>query len=106
MTSRWRRHFIVCFCLGLLAVPIHFIDQALGAGGGGIWISLDFRGVIFWSYVVWLAIEVTLSSVAVRLFPRSRVLGMHIGVMALALILLIVGVFVYGELGRSAISGR
>ena len=50
MKSVWRKHLIICLVLGLLAIPIYFLDRALlGGGGGGNWITLDFRGLIFWS---------------------------------------------------------
>ncbi len=66
MKSRWRKHVIICLSLGLLAVPIYFLDLALLAGGGGgNWITLDFRGLIFWTYITLVAIEVALSSIAV-----------------------------------------
>jgi len=40
MKAVWRKHLIICFVLGLLAIPIYFLDRALlGGGGGGNWIS-------------------------------------------------------------------
>src|SRR5437762_1868623 len=44
MKSVWRKHLIVCFFLGLLAVPIYFLDHAflVPQTGGGNWITLDF----------------------------------------------------------------
>ena len=51
MESIWRKHLIICLFLGLLAVPIYFLDLALTTRGrgSGNWITLDFRGVIFWT---------------------------------------------------------
>jgi hypothetical protein len=106
MTSTWRRHWIVCLCLGLLAVPIYFLDQALAGGGSSGWISLDFRGLIFWTYIAWLAIDIVLSSIAGRLFPRSGTLPIHFGSMLLSAILLVAGVFGYGQLRRQAVSNE
>jgi hypothetical protein len=103
MKSTWRRHWIVCLCLGLLTVPIYFLDQAFAAGGGGGgWITLDFRGLIFWTYIAWLVIDIVLSSIAVRLFPRSGALLIHFGSMLLSVILLVAGVVVYGQMRRLA----
>ena len=65
MTSTWRKHLIICLFLGLLAVPIYFLDLASTLQGGGNWITFDFRGLIFWTYFTLLAIHVTLSSIAV-----------------------------------------
>jgi hypothetical protein len=68
MTSTWRKHLIICLFLGLLAVPIYFLDVASTQQGGGNWITLDFRGLIFWTYITLLAIHVLLSSIAVGRF--------------------------------------
>ncbi len=108
MTSTWRKHLIICLFLGLLAIPIYFLDLALfEGGGGGNWITLDFRGLIFWTYIVLLSIHVVLSSIAVLSFPKSGVLRIHLGSMALSLFLLVAGFAVYGKLLRAgAISSR
>src|SRR5580765_7166738 len=97
MKSTWRRHWIVCLCLGLLTIPIYFLDQALFTGGSGGWISLDFRGLLFRSYIVWLGIDIVLSSIAVGSFPRLGTLLIHLGSMVLSLILLVASIFVYGQ---------
>jgi hypothetical protein len=107
MKSVWRKHVIICLVLGLLAVPIYFLDRALlSGGGGGNWINLDFRGLIFWTYVTLVAVHVTLSSVAVLLFPKARALRIHLGSAVLALVLFISGFAVYGKLRRVPISNE
>ena len=48
MKSVWRKHLIVCLVLGLLAIPVYFLDRALlGGGGGGNWIKFDFGVLSF-----------------------------------------------------------
>jgi hypothetical protein len=107
MKSTWRSHVIICLFLGLLAVPVYFLDVASTAGGGsGNWITLDFRGLIFWTYITLLAIHVVLSSIAVLSFPKSGALPIHFGSMMLSLILLSAGFFVYGKLRQQAISNQ
>src|SRR6476646_7155725 len=105
MKSVWRKHLIICLVLVLLAIPIYVLDRALlGGGGGGNWISLDFRGLIFWSYITLVAVHVTLSSIAVLLFPKAGALWIQLGSLVLSVILLIAGVAVYGKVRRVAIS--
>ena len=75
-------------------------------GGGGNWITLDFRGLLFWTYITLVAIHVTLSSIAVLLFPKAGVLRIHFGSMVLSVVLLVAGVVTYGKLRRLAISNE
>jgi hypothetical protein len=101
MTSNWRKHLIICLFLGLLAIPIYFMDRASMGGGGGNWITLDFRGVIFWTYITLLAIHVSLSSIGVLSFSNSGALRIHLCSMVLSVILLIAGFVFYGKLLRA-----
>jgi len=107
MKSLWRKHLIICLVLGLLAIPIYFLDRALLSGGGsGGWINLDFRGLIFWTYITLLGIHVLVSSIAVLLFSKAGALWIHLGSMVFSVVLLITGVAVYGKLHRLAISNE
>jgi hypothetical protein len=102
MRSIWRKHLVICLFLGLLAVPVYFLDLALmGDGGGGNWIALDFRGLIFWAYITLIAIHILLSSIGILCFPKARLLQIHFGSLALSLILLATGFLVYGKLLRA-----
>jgi hypothetical protein len=104
MPPVWRKHLIICLCLGLLAIPIYFLDLASMRGGGGNWITLDFRGLIFWTYVTLLAIHVSLSSIGVVLFPKAGALRIHFWSMMFSMILLVTGFVVYGKLLRAQAS--
>ena len=107
MQSIWRKHLIICLFLGLLATPVYFLDLASLGGGGGNWITLDFRGLIFWTYITLLGIHIILSSIGVVLFPKSGALRIHLWSMVLSVILLVAGFFFYGKLLRAqAISSR
>src|SRR5690242_19710598 len=107
MTSIWRKHLIICLFLGLLAIPVYFMDLAsMANGGGGNWITLDFRGVVFWTYITLLTIDVVLSSIAVSSFPGLGVFRIHFWSMLFSLILLIEGLVVYGQLLRAHAMSR
>ena len=96
--SAWRKHFTICLLLGVLAVPVYFLDRAYFAPKGGNWITLDFRGLVFWTYITLLAIDVPLSSIAVLSFRRSGVFRIHAGAMMVSVILLFAGLAGYDKL--------
>ena len=106
MNSVWRKHLIICLVVLLLAIPIYFLDRVLLSGGGGGWIALDFRGLIFWTYVTLVAINIVLSSVAVLLFPKAGALRIHLSSIVLSAILLVTGVAVYGKVRRLAMANE
>jgi hypothetical protein len=108
MKSVWRKHLILCLVLGLLALPIYFLDHALLGPqvGGGNWITLDFRGLIFWTYVTVLAIHLTVSSIAVLLFPKLGLLRIYVASILLSVTLFVTGMSAYGKLRRAAISNE
>ena len=106
MKSVWRKHLIICLVLGLLAIPIYFLDRALLRPSGSTWINLDFRGLIFWTYLILVGIHVVVSSVAVLLFPNAGALWIHLSSAVIAVVLLVTGVAVYGKLRRAAMSNE
>jgi hypothetical protein len=106
MKSVWRKHLIICLVLGLLAIPVYFLDRAFFRPSGGNWIALDFRGLIFWTYVSLVGIDVTLSSIAFLLFPKSGALRVHFGSFVMSLILFVTGMTAYEKLHRMAISNQ
>ena len=108
MESIWRKHLIMCLFLGLLAIPIYFLDLALNKPGraSGNWITLNFQGLIFWTYIAFLAIQVVLSSIAILSFPRLRALPIHFGSMLLSLILLVAGYVIFSKLHDWTVSNQ
>jgi hypothetical protein len=107
MKSTWRKHVIICLFLGLLAVPIYFMDMAsTEESGGSNWIKLDFGRLIFWTYITLLGIHVVVSSIAVLSFPKAGALRIHVGSMVLSVILLAAGVVVYGKVRRAIASNQ
>ena len=54
MKAIWRKHLIICLVLGLLAIPIYFLDRAVLAPGGGNWITVFANSGHAWAYVAGL----------------------------------------------------
>ena len=79
----------------------HLLDLASTGGGGGNWITLDFRGLIFSAYITLLAIDVALSSIGIVSFPKSGALRIHFWSMVLSVILLVAGFVFYAKLLRA-----
>ena len=108
MKSVWRKHLIICLVVGLLAIPVYFLDWALlgGRGSGSNWITLDFRGLIFWSYVLLVGVGIAISSIAILVFPKSGVLRIYFGSIVLSAVLLVTSAVVYGKLQRLATANQ
>src|SRR5437870_12154046 len=106
MQPIWRKHLIIGLFRGLLAIRIYLLDLALTEKGGGNWITLDFRGLIFWTYIALLAIGIALSSIGLVSFPKSGVLRIHFCSMVLSAILRVVGFILYGKLLRAEAISR
>jgi hypothetical protein len=77
------------------------MDLASTREGSGNWITLDFQGLIFWTYVTLIGVHVALSSIGVVSFPTSGALRIHFWAMVLSVILLVIGVVIYGKLLRA-----
>src|SRR3954470_18650694 len=108
MKSVWRKHLIICLVLGLLAIPVYFLDQALlgGRGSGSNWITLDFRGLIFWTYVLLVGVGITISSIAILVFPKSGVLRIYFASIVLSAFLLVTSAVAYGKLQQLAVANQ
>ena len=106
MNSAWRKHLLIFLVLGLLALPIYLLDRALLGPTGGNWITLDFRGLIFWSCITLVVVHVAFSSIAIFLFPNAGPLRIQLGSVVLSVVLLITGVAVYGKVRRLAVSNE
>jgi hypothetical protein len=106
--TAWRKHLIVCLFWALLAIPVYFLDRALlgGREGGSNWITLDFRGLIFWAYVLLAGIGVTVSSIAILVFPKSGAFRVYSGSIVLSAVLLVMSAVVYEKLQRLAIANQ
>jgi len=73
-----RNHIFVCLSLILLALPIFIADRVLLKPSGGGFISLDFRGLFIGGYLIFLAVHLVISTLAVYRFRRTRLLTIHI----------------------------
>lgn len=93
-----RKHLITCLVLGLLIVPVYFLDLTFTGPSGGNWITLNFRGLFLWTYVALLGIHVALTTVAIRRFPAVGLVRIHLGAVIPSILLLITAVFVVGSL--------
>jgi hypothetical protein len=103
MKTNWRRHLIICLVLGLLAIPVYLVALAFaGSGGGGNWITLSFRGLIIGAYGAWFAIQLVLTTVGIRVFPRAGARRIHLCAVIPSVVLLVVGTLAYVKLADRA----
>lgn len=90
-----RTHLIVCFILLLVCIPVYLIDHYTLKSGGSNWISLDFSNLLIKAYLVFLAIDITISTLAVIYYPHFSLLKTHLFSAIISLALLALGLFVY-----------
>jgi hypothetical protein len=102
MKSIWRKNLIITLILGLLAIPVYFVDEAFTSGGGGGWITLNFRGLIFETYVALIAIHAVLSTLSVHFFPLVAALPRYLATFLMSLILFAGGFYAWGLLDDMA----
>jgi hypothetical protein len=101
MTSIWRQHLIIYLFLGLLAIPIYFMDLVSTSEGDPQLDHTGFPGTNLLDLHHIVAIYVALSSLGVVPFPTSGALRIHFWSMVLSVILLVMAVAVYGKLLRA-----
>lgn len=97
----WKQHISICAVLVLLAIPLYIADRYLLKPGGGGWISLDFTGLIVIPYVVFVAVHIVISSLALSQFPTTRMLPLHLLSGVISIALLAAGFFAYIEYDRA-----
>jgi hypothetical protein len=92
-----RTHLIICFILFLVCIPVYLIDHYTLKSSGSNWISLDFSNLLIKAYLVFLAIEITISTLAVIYYPHFSLLKTHLFSAIISLALLALGLFVYDK---------
>jgi hypothetical protein len=90
----WKQHIGICTVLALLAIPLYIADKSLLKGGGG-WITLNMNGLIIVPYIVFVALHIAVSSLALFQFPAARLLPLHLLSGIISIGLLVVGFFAY-----------
>ena len=74
----WRHQLIIGFILLFLAIPVYFLDQFLLKPGTGNWISLDFRGLFVWTYLILIGLHLLLSSIAIHFYQKEGLLKIQL----------------------------
>ena len=72
----WQHHAIVLAVLAALAVPVYLLDHSLLRSRGDIFL-IDLSGLLLTSYVVWLAVHVVVSSLALYLLDTQKLYTLH-----------------------------
>src|SRR6185503_3626076 len=97
----WKQHIGICAALVLLAIPLYFADRYLLKGGGGGWISLNLNGLVVVSYILFVALHIAVSSLALSQFAAARLPALHLFSGIASIGLLVVGFFVYSSYERA-----
>jgi hypothetical protein len=97
----WKQHIGICTALALLAIPLYFADKYLLKSGGGGWIALNMNGLIIVPYILFMALHIAVSSLAVFQFPAARLLPLHLLSAIISIGLLVVGFLAYSGYERS-----
>lgn len=90
----WRSQFILALVLLLLTIPLYFLDHYLLRPTGGNWISLDFRGVLLWGYLIFIGLHLMLSSLGLHFSQKQSLLSIHLVSGLASVVLMIFGYFI------------
>jgi len=97
----WKQHIGICAALALLSIPLYIADRYLLKGGSGGWIALNMNGLIIVPYIVFVALHIAVSSLALSQFATGRLLPLHLLSGSVSIGLLVVGFFVYRSHDRA-----
>lgn len=92
-----RFHLLYCSILLLLSIPIYLLDNYWLKSSGGNWISLDLTNMLIKSYLVFIGIHITISTLTIIYYPQFGVLKTHLYSAILSFVLLCLGFLLYDQ---------
>ncbi len=92
-----RTHLVICCILLLLSIPVYLLDHYFLKSSGGNWIALDFSNLLIKSYLIFLAVHFTISTLAVIYYPHFNLFTTHLFSAILSLALIALGFYVYNK---------
>ncbi|MEO9070356.1 MAG: hypothetical protein ABI261_04945 [Ginsengibacter sp.] len=92
-----RNHLLICSSLLLLCIPVYLLDHYTAKSNGGNWITLDFSNLLIRAYVIFIGIEITISTIAIIYYHHSNLFKTHLFSAILSLAFIAIGLFLFDK---------
>ncbi|MEP7265946.1 MAG: hypothetical protein ABI772_15690, partial [Bacteroidota bacterium] len=77
------------------------LDSYSLKSSGKDWISLDFRGLFIGSYLLFLGIHITISTIAVVYYHHFKLFPIHFYTAIISLVIICIGLFTYDKIEKA-----
>jgi hypothetical protein len=101
----WQQHLTLLIVLAALALPVYLADHYLLRPQGDIFL-INLRGMLFTSYLLWLAVHIPVSSIVWYFLGTDRIYLLHAVTALVSAGLLALGCAVVAQVGSAQSKAR
>jgi len=92
-----RNHLLICSLLLILCIPVYLLDHYSTKSTGGNWITLDFSGLLIKAYAIFIALSITISTLAIIYYRHVSLIKLHFFSAIISTTLIAIGFFFYNK---------
>jgi hypothetical protein len=92
-----RNHLLICCILLVLFIPVYMLDHYSLKSSGGNWITLDLSGLLIKTYVIFIVIHITISTLAIIYYRHFNLFKTHLFSAIFSLAFIAIGLFLFDK---------